>query len=159
MQLANERGALDFAISMYCGQMLISGRVAPAGWWYDVTTSAVDAEVVRELERSKVRDPQERERMRAQYGHTFQTQMQDARSLEVAAAQAGRAGGELTLIEVTMFPAVGTQGSESGGVHMPVARIPLPAVDVWWIASGGVIPGRPARSGPAFGVGAIFPIG
>ena len=35
---------LDFRVSLYSGGSMITGRIAPAHWWYDVTQAARRAE-------------------------------------------------------------------------------------------------------------------
>jgi hypothetical protein len=147
MEVAEAGGKpLSFAVSMYCGSMVISGRAAPAGWWYEVTRSAQQAEVA-ELQ-SKLRkdeDKQGWEEWISSAGH----------ELDNASQKDGGADDEVTLVEVSVFPAVQTQGTESGGQTLPVARVPLSAIDLWWVVSGETIKG----SGPGMGWGFLFPIG
>jgi hypothetical protein len=155
MQAADSE-PLSFHVSMYCGQMIVSGRVAPSGWWYDVAKSGYRAELERamnlEIARSmrKVRNQDERQALVDEQHAAFTAQLDRAESLSDSDTD------EVTLVDVSVFPAVGTQGTNSAGQTLPIARIPLGAIDLWWIVSGDAIRGS---GGSSIGWGFLFPIG
>jgi hypothetical protein len=143
---AAQDGPLPFAVSMYCGQMVVTGTVAPADWWYEVTRSAAQATIREDLKRVR-KDAERQALMDARYG-PFEA------ALDQAWTSDDKAPDELTLIDVYVYPAVGTQGTRSGGQHLPTARIPLSAIDLWWIVSGEELQGR---GGSQVGFGFLFP--
>jgi hypothetical protein len=144
------QGATDephnFHISFYCGQLIVSGRVAPASWWYEVTKAAHRAEA--EQAHRKIRRDDERARMIEESTGFFAEMMDWTQSAEEDDSD------ELTLIDVSVLPAISSGNGQSGGHTLPVARVPLSSVDTWWIVSGDTIKGT-----PGFSIGALFPIG
>jgi hypothetical protein len=145
---AAENEPLSFAVSMYCGSMLVSGYVAPSAWWYDVTKSGSRAELWHSLR--KVRKEHERSAQLEQLYAPI------ADELGRALPHEGSTVDEVTLVDVTVLPAIGTQGTQSDGHTLPVARIPFSAIDVWWIVSGDTLRGSGSSGG---GWGFLFPIG
>jgi hypothetical protein len=144
-----ETEPLPFAVSMYCGQMVVSGRIAPSDWFFRVSKSGFEEEVRQGLRRVK----DEEERKSKFIGLVAQT----SDVLQTAADEPSDSpADEVTLVDVHIFPAVSTQGTKSGGQVLPVARIPLSAIDIWWIISGEAIRGS---RGPGIGFGFLFPIG
>jgi hypothetical protein len=140
---------LPFTVSLYCGSMFVTGRIAPDGWFYDVTAKGYGEEVWEALRR--VRREEERQQLFHEHNEPVARLLDAARDRE-AAAEAD----EVTLVDVEVYPAVGTQGTRSGGQSLPVARIPLAAVNAWWVISGETIRGR---AGANVGWGFLFPIG
>lgn len=144
---AAELEPLTFHVTMYCGQMIVTGRVAPPSWWYDVTKKGYWAELG--VATRKVRKEDER---RAQMEELY-APVADAL---IRAEPFDGAADEVTLVDVSVFPAVSTQGTQSGGHTLPVARVPLHSIDVWWIVSGDSIRGS---AGASVGWGFLFPVG
>jgi hypothetical protein len=131
LAVAAQDEPLPFAVSMYCGQMVISGRVAPADSFYSVTKPGF----TEELRQAVRREVEERDRdvVFARLNPLAQEAFDRA-----AAAECDAVGDELTLIEVEIYPAVGIQGGD--GHSLPVARVPYSSVDLWWVVSGDTIP-------------------
>ena len=146
---AAESEPLSFDVHLYCGQMYITGRVAPSSWWYDVNTSGLRAEIWETLGKSR------------------QTRREEVRkaALEEQAApitrdftRVGRAEeddepDELTLVDATILPALSGDGTP-GRQTQPIVRVPIHAVDTWWLVSGKNIQG----SGAGISWGFLFPI-
>lgn len=145
MECANEE-PLDFYVSFYSGQLIVSGRIAPRSWWYEVTKATQRAEA--ELAHRKVRKDDERARRVEEQTGFFAEVMDWTRSVESEVVD------ELTLVDVSIFPAVSTGNGQSGGHTLPVARVPLSAVGAWWIVNGDTIKGS---AGLSFGM--LFPVG
>lgn len=146
---AAQTEALDFHISFYSGEMIIAGRVAPQHWWYDVTKNAHRAVV--ESANRKVRD----ERARAEAVNE-QTEYVNELLTWVQSVEDEEAFDEVTLVDVTVLPAVTTGGTRPGGHRLPVARVPLKSINTWWIIDGDEIKGS---AGLSAGFGVLFPIG
>jgi hypothetical protein len=140
---------LPFRVSMYCGQVMVSGRIAPPDWFFQVTKKGFEEEVWEALRRVKNSDER-----KAKYidlaGPTSNVLAEATEPLDESGVD------EVTLVDANIFPAVSTQGTKSGGHILPVARIPFSAIDVWWIISGETIKGR---NGTALGFGFLFPVG
>jgi hypothetical protein len=140
---------LPFAVSMYCGQMFVSGRIAPPEWLFSVTKKGFEQEVWEALRRVKNDDER-----KAKF---LELATPTSRALEAAAdGGADSIVDEVTLVDARIVPAVSTQGTKSGGHVLPVARIPFSAIDVWWVISGETIKGS---GGAGLGFGFLFPIG
>jgi hypothetical protein len=146
--LANEPSF--FTISIYSGQMLITGRVAPSAYWYGQTQTRLEANIHDSIQsaRAKHRQP-----------------LIDEANIQIKAIvdELGRicqndvTGDEVTLFDVTVVPAFGTDGTQPGGLRLPVARVPFASVDMWWIADGSSFAGRGASQvGVGIGVGFVF---
>jgi hypothetical protein len=149
LAVAAQEGPLPFAISMYCGQMVITGRVAPADWFYAITKSGFAEELHEDIRRNVGK--RDRDAAFSRLNPPAQQALDRA-----DAAEEDFVGEDLTLIDVQIFPAVATQGTRSGGQSLPVARVPYGSVDVWWVVSGETIRGR---GGANVGWGFLFPIG
>lgn len=137
---------LSFPISMYVGQALISGRVAPRAAWAPRTEEGARASV-------------ERRKGALVFSKSKKQALDDGLTalqadLRRVDSSAPASPDELTLIDVTVLPAVGASGTKSGGFTLPVARIPLLAVSMWWIAEGEEIQGG---GGTGFGFGVAIP--
>ena len=124
------------------------GSRCPSAWWYEVGKKGYWTEAWHELR--KVRDKDDRKAaLEAQYAPVAKA-LDDAAKAEMAL---GQEPDEVTLVDVSVFPAVGAQGTQSGGHTLPVARIPLTAIDAWWIVSGETIKGSGGSlvsAGPSF---------
>jgi hypothetical protein len=140
--------ALPYAVQMYCGNMFITGRPAPPSWFHEVSKRAFSAEMEQYLGR----------RLKKEEGQTaFREQTAAFNStFDRADATEDASPDELTLADVTVLPAIQTQGTTSGGHTLPVARVPFASIDVWWVVSGETIRGR---GGSGVGFGFLFPIG
>jgi len=145
---AAEHEPLGFHVTMYCGQLIVTGRVAPSAWWYEVTKRGYWEELGVALRKVRKED-EKRAQMETLYAPI-------AADLSRAQPSEGEAGDEVTLVDVSIFPAVSTQGTQSGGHTLPVARVPLASIDVWWIVSGDSIRGS---GGSNIGWGFLFPVG
>lgn len=141
---------LPFVVSMYCGQMIVTGRVAPPDWFFRLTREGLEKEVWDALKR--VKNSEER---KARYvEHAGPT------SKALAAGEDGVSPDsvvdEVTLVDAQILPAVSRQGTKSGGHVLPVVRIPFSAIDMWWIMGGETIRGRGAL---IVGAGVLLPLG
>lgn len=146
---------LEFPIVAYVGQMCISGRPAPPGWFHSETRAAFLREVWDSLWR--YRDESERT---AKYQEIAQAPLQllDAAAHREVSEPSDQ--DEFTLADAHVFPAVGTAGTQSGGHWLPVVRVRYSAVDAWWIHDGKEIPGKAGRQGGlGLGLSVIFPAG
>lgn len=151
---AAERGPLSFRVVLYCGGMQVTGRIAPASWWYDVTINAdrAAAEAARAGKGRWRRGPDDqRERTIEAEQRRFQSE------LGIAAAAEGDAD-EVTLVDVWIYPADLRADSSTGGQSLPVARIPLASIDLWYVFSGETLKQAGATSS-SVGWGVLFPIG
>lgn len=141
---------LDFRVEMYCGQMVVAGQIAPQNWFYKVSANAFTEEVRAAL-RMRRKEPGDDWHARVdEVAEPFRDLMQVAEVLERDPVD------EVTLINARIFPAVGSQGSQSGGRSIPVVRVPLSSIASWCLVSGATIEGK-ART--QIGWGFLFPIG
>jgi hypothetical protein len=143
---------LDFRVKLYCGQMMVTGRVAPSDWWYQVTQAGRKAELVAESGKrrglSAKRDPADVDREAAQ----FESALTVARGAEPADVD------ELTLVDARIYPADFNESTKSGGQTLPIARLPLTSIDLWWIVDGDILR-KTSDSGASWGLIFPFPIG
>ena len=149
MTLAVEtQSPLPFRVAMCTGGTLVSGHIAP--WWlmHDVTVSATKAQVETAFKR--VKD----DKQRASQVNEYVSPVEDAFAQTRTPEQQGQ--DEVTLYDAAMYPAVGASGSQSGGVNLPVVRIPIASIDAWWVMEGRPISGS---GGFGLGVGVILPLG
>jgi hypothetical protein len=124
---------LDFPISMYVGSITITGRVAPSGAWAQVTQRAVEDIANQQMSGRGFGSGRRRE--------YAQKVLAGFRSDMDRIGEMTNAADEITLIDVRAYPAVGAAGTKSDGHTLPVARIPLASIDMWWIAEGTGIEG------------------
>lgn len=141
MQAARSR-PLDFPVSMYVGSLAVTGRIAPASLWRQVTERAVEGDAERRMGARKLGSTRRREHIT----HVLAGFRSDLDRI----GDMGKVVDEVTLIDVRAFPIVGTAGTRSGGLALPIARVPLASVDMWWVAEGEDIGGS---DGPGFGIG------
>jgi hypothetical protein len=125
---------LDFPVSMYVGSITITGRVAPNGMWASITQRAVEDNADQAMSGRGFGSGRRREFAQKLLAG-FRSDMQRIGEMTDAAE-------ELTLIDVRVFPSVGAAGTKSDGHTLPVARVPLASIDMWWIAEGDAIEGR-----------------
>jgi hypothetical protein len=141
---------LDFRVELYCGQMVVGGQVAPPDWFHKVTINVFREEIRTALPKiRKESDEEKRLRLEAAVG-PFAEVIAEASALTADSID------EVTLVNARVFPAVSTQGTQSGGRSIPVLRIPLSSISSWWIISGEAIKGR---AGTQLGWGFLFPVG
>jgi hypothetical protein len=140
--------ALPYTVQMYCGNMLITGRPAPPSWFHEVSKRAFAAEMQQYLGR-QLKKEEGRARLQ-QATSEFDSIFDRARATESSPPD------ELTLADATVFPAIQTQGTRSGGQQLPVLRVPLASIDAWWVVNGEAIRGS---GGGGMGFGFLFPIG
>lgn len=137
---------LDFRIAMFTGGVMVTGFVAP--WWamYDVTLNSARQQVDAAFKRTK--DERERVRQVDHYIGPLETAFLAARQ-----GEAGNAHDEVTLYDASVFPA-GT--AQSGGLALPVVRLPIASINAWWVMEG-----KPISGTPSFGIGLGFliPVG
>jgi hypothetical protein len=145
-QAADESLALN--ISMYCGSLVISGRIIPPSEFYELTYHGLRKEVQDSLR--SVRDDEERLIKFDDLIKPIEHSLSHARHAEKDVPV-----DEVTLAEVKIFPAIRKEGAKSGGHTLPVARIPFTSIDAWWIVGGRVIKGRGSFN---FGFGFLLPI-
>jgi hypothetical protein len=136
---------LPFRVGIYAGGMVFSGTVAPSWWMYDVTLQEVEDQA--ELSVSGRRFAGD-SRLRAidEILEPYEAVLKPARKAEPDVVD------EVTLAEVQIYPAVQQQGGRAGGVQLPVTRVPLTAVDCWWIIEGTTIKGSAPSSSWMLGV-------
>jgi hypothetical protein len=139
---------LPFTVTLYAGQMVITGRIAPADWFFKVSHEGYRQEVWVGLQ--KVRNTDERQGI-------FQQEIAESSEVlqAVATEEPSKDVDEVTLVDVSILPAVSAQGTQSGGHTLPVARVPLASISTWWIVSGEEIRGQ---GGSSVGWGFLFPI-
>jgi hypothetical protein len=139
---------LTFRVAICAGGTVASGVIAP--WWYmhDITVSAARSQAQAAFKRVK----DEKQRIAQVEGAVgpLEEAFLAARKVEE------RGQDEVTLYDVAAFPTVGQTGTQSGGVRLPVARIPLASIDAWWVIEGKRIAGT---GGFGIGIGFDLPIG
>lgn len=150
LMAAADREPLSFDVSMYCGGMMISGKVAPSRSWYETTASGAHIEMQKALPRVRRKNRAEQEAVVDQAYRVLVDELRRASHNEQASAD------EVTLQDVTVFPAVSPIGTQAAGHHLPVARVPLASIDLWWVVKGPDIPGK---SGSQLSFGVLLPIG
>ena len=132
---AAEAKPLEFRVKMYCGQMMVTGRVAPGSWWYDVTRSGRKAELAAQNE--KKGRGFSRGGGRAGGGEAYQSDSELVTfesTLFAAQSVDSSLGDELTLVDVRIYPADFIDTTKSGGQTLPIAsqgaaRLDRPLVD------------------------------
>jgi hypothetical protein len=136
--------------------MQVTGRIAPASWLYRVssTTRAAELEAAAKTESRPAWRP----------GATSQGETPDATLHQfngaLSSAEAHEVGtepDELTLIDVFVYPADFRGDTKTGGQALPIARIPLHAINLWYVVSGETL--RQAEAGGGFSFGVLFPVG
>lgn len=151
MEKANEtKSALPFRINLYTGSVFVSGSVAPYWWMQDRSVDIAVAQAERQLRRRKERYQGEREALAKEAVEPVAKVLNEVRGSDSAEAD------EVTLLDAVAFPAVGNESS--GGVRLPVVRVPLSSVSAWWIVDDGVIEGRHTSSF-GMGLGVLLPLG
>lgn len=148
------RTTLAPKFNAYVGSTFVTGLVAPPSWFVATSRNAQEAEIKQVVESSMRRKASEVERQNT-YNDLIGDYLTSYRSIE-SAQSTGTDIAELTLVDVSVLPAVGTQGTKSAGHTLPVVRIPYASVDLWWFVDGDAIKGSAGWSG-SFGV--LFPIG
>jgi hypothetical protein len=146
--------ALPFTISMYVGQMLITGYVGPAKAWSDATKASLEQETKKQLNAvgRSGGGPDQVEGLRDWFKRS-------SRVLDCVGQVESPPDDEVTLYDVVAVPSVGTQGTQSGGVRLPVVRVPLSSINMWWAAEGTSFAGKGAtatQQGSSWGVGLGF---
>lgn len=147
MMEAAETEPLDFFVSLYSGDVLVTGRVAPRNWWARVNRAAFSDQVEREAANAY------RERTRQATMEKIPPFYRAMNQVD-ASERPDDTRDEVTLVDVTVFPAVGTVGTRSGGHSLPIARVPLASVNIWWVVEGVEISG----SGSGVSWGFAFPL-
>ena len=151
---------LPFRIRMYVGSLMVTGQIAPARWWYDLTRRAMEAEL-NTYQASAEASPRGRFRPRAD-PQTSRAQMEQThaslRALRTAQDADPDLVDEVTLVDVRIYPADFRNDSKGGCQNLAVVRIPLSSVSLWWIVEEETLPGS-TSAGSAWGVGVILPIG
>jgi hypothetical protein len=139
---------LPFRVAMCTGGTLVSGHIAP--WWlmHDVTVASAQAQVEAAIKR--VKDEKKRLALLEQYVGPVKEAFTRTRNLEEKQQD------EVTLYDAAMYPSVGVSGTQSGGVSLPVVRIPVASIDAWWVMEGKPIKGT---GGFGIGVGFLLPVG
>jgi hypothetical protein len=146
---------LDFRVSLYSGGMLITGRVAPAHWWYEVSQAARRAQ-----EEQATQQRGWGKRSAAPEGSSSLAEMHSLEAaLRVARDQDRGEQDELTLIDVNVYPADFSSDTSTGGQSLRVARIPLGNITLWWLTSGETLAKRAQSQGAGVSWGFLFPIG
>jgi hypothetical protein len=155
MEAANTE-ALPFRVTLYCGTMQVTGRVAPASWLYRVSATARAAELEAA---AKTRSRPAWRPGATSQGESAETTVQQLnRALSAAEAhEAGTGADELALVDVFIYPADFRGDTKTGGQALPVARIPLQAIDLWYVVSGETL--KQAEAGGGFTFGVLFPVG
>lgn len=150
MARAEEVGAMRFPISMYCGQVCLTGHVAPRRWWIEVTEREAGEE--RDLAVGRLTKKQ-----LAAGGEEVITQQYEAAmaSLREITVDLAIEADELILWDTWCQPIVTPAGTVPARVHLPVARVPLSSIDTWWVGSGTALTGRPVAT---FGFGVLIDV-
>jgi hypothetical protein len=154
---------LPFRVRMYIGNLMVSGRIAPEHWWYDLTRRAIEADL--NAHRANVESPgstrwgKGRQQKDPETSRSVMQQSEASLAALRAAQQADRSDGdEVTLIEVRIYPADFRNDTAGGSQQLAVARIPVTSVTLWWIVEEETMPGRDATSS-SWGVGVVVPLG
>lgn len=145
MSVAEAKGeALSFAITILAGQWIVGGRVAPSVSWHERLSAELDT-AKKEVEEKYLRQLPRKQREGAVIPSIpeFETLRQE---LGAAMAAETAASDEVTLVDVSAFPAV-EHGGQAGGLSVTVVRIPLASINLWWTSESKTIPGRPGFSG------------
>lgn len=154
---------MPFRIRMYVGSLMVTGQIAPAHWWYDLTRRAMEAELNTGQANTDSAEagPPGRFRPRAD-PQTSRAQMEQTHASLKALRTAQDADpdlvDEVTLVDVRIYPADFRNDSKGGSQNLAVVRIPLSSVSLWWIVEEETLPGS-TSAGSAWGVGVILPIG
>jgi hypothetical protein len=148
---------------MYVGNLMVTGRIAPEQWWYDLARRAIEADLTSY--RANLDSPGSmrwgKGRQQEDPGAAQSVVQQSEASLAAlrAAQDADRSDGdEVTLIDVRIYPADFRNDTAGGSQQLAVARIPVTSVTLWWIVEEETMPGRDAASS-SWGVGVIVPLG
>ena len=148
---------------MYVGNLMVTGRIAPEQWWYDLARRAIEADLTSH--RANLDSPGSlrwgKGRQQKDPGVAQSVVQQSEASLAAlrAAQDADRSDGdEVTLIDVRIYPADFRNDTVGGSQQLAVARIPVTSVTLWWIVEEETMPGRDAASS-SWGVGVIVPLG
>lgn len=154
---------LPFRIRMYVGSLMVTGRIAPAHWWYDLTRRAMEAELDTYQASGDTSDPSRRSRFRPRVDREKSRALLDQTKSSLMALQTAERGegsevDEVTLIDVRIYPANFRNDTKGGCQNLAVVRIPVSSISLWWIIEEETLPGSPS-AGAAWGVGVIFPIG
>lgn len=153
---AAEMEPLSFRLRLYCGSMQITGLVAPSSWWYRVSENGRAAEITTTQAQSR-RGWRSKDLTRvATEDETFRRFKHELDTAELAEVRSD--SDELTMVDVHLYPADFRADTKTGGEVIPVARIPLAAIDLYYIISGGVLKQK-SQGGASFGVGVLFPMG
>lgn len=134
------------------GQMLVIGYPAPSEYFYERSQDWMEylAENTREVK--KARRPEDRKARLDELLARPLSWLEEAEEVDTATAEKSK---ELTLVDVRLYPAVGTAGTRSGGLWLAAFRVPYAAVSGWWIVDGDDIPGSAGGGGTA-GFGFAF---
>jgi hypothetical protein len=154
---------LPFRIRMYVGTLLLTGQIAPAHWWYDLTRRAMEAELEKYQAKLDEAEASHQGRFRPlvdpQATHARAEQARASLAALRTAQDADRdTAEEVTLVDVRIYPADFRKDTKTGSQNLAVVRIPLSSVSLWWIVEEETVPGSKS-TGSAWGVGVIFPIG
>lgn len=141
---------LEFPVSMYVGSITITGRVAPSSMWSQITREGVEASAEQRMSGRGFGSGRRRE--------FVQNVLAAFRSDMDRIGELAEANDEITLIDVRAFPTVGAAGAQSDGHALPVARIPLASIDMWWIAEGSDIEGSGGGGGIGLFAGVQVPL-
>lgn len=144
---------LDLLVNLYAGSMIVSGNVAPPDWMLYVSSEGLNRDAQDDIHK-RLRKKSTEEKMAAfeELWSPLRENFEDATTAESLEATADR---ELTLVDATVLPAIQASTGKAGGHTLPVVRLPLSSIDVWWIIDGETIKGSAGWSG-SFGV--LFPV-
>lgn len=105
---------LRFFVSILAGQMIINGRPAPSSWFYHATLNGLRSQVWDSVEH--VVGGKER---REQYHQAVAEPLSFLKRAAAEDTESESAEDELTLAEVSLFPATEAAGTKSGGLQLP----------------------------------------
>jgi len=149
MAAAEEKGdAISFPVTLTTGAVTVTGRVAPSAWWYQAAERDLESQGERVIQRAPKRS---REEVAAQVASSLEQLLGDVKRSSLVEHQP--AEDEVTLYQASVFPTISTGGTQSGGMSMSILRVPLSAVDNWWIVEPTEIKGSGSIN---WGVGFAF---
>jgi hypothetical protein len=127
---------------------LVTGAIAPYWAMQDLTLAYVENEAQIRTRRLR-KDEDHHSKAVDEIVGPYRSSLQRAREDEPEVQD------ELTLEDVCIVPAIAAQGSQPGGVRLPVGRFPLSAVSAWWLVEGPAIEGSRSMTGLVFGVAVL----
>lgn len=161
MRVAEETGHLSLPVEVVAGPLQVTGHIAPSAWFHKVTRQAFESHHVKWRNERLAKDAAARSRKVGGTGSYDEALAAVEASQAEGLAQLDRAlsydqgADELTLWSATAFPSVTQATGSPGGLELPVTRIPLAAITMWWVAPAREIQGQ---GGFAFGFGVLLPL-